>query len=350
MDNQALQAIEYSVISLPEKPLLVPWVTWVSRGDDRLQFRGAEFSFSLSHALFIDTFYKIQPLLDGCHSVGEIASSGGEAILPTTITFLLKMLRANGILQEAHPSYLLSSEISSDEISSEKRQALFLSHILLDSGSGLESLSKVRLGFIGEGSLADEIKISLRSVGITNIFPSNSESLAKDIESEGIEFFIACRESPGFSFFEGVNEKCLAAGIRWMHIAQEGTKALLGPTMVPFQTACYKCYSTRIDALVPDLESHLAFKKAHDQQPRDEGYFPPLGKTVAGQVALEVARIFLGFSLPKTFGCCYEYDVDRMAPIRHDVLRFPRCPACYRKNPPMDIWDAQYPSPVVDEK
>jgi len=197
--------------------------------------------------------------------------------------------------------------------------------------------------------LADEIQSSLNSIGINNIFPSNPANLAKDIE-EGIEFIIACRESPGFSFFEEVNEKCLAAGIRWMPISQEGAKAFLGPTIIPFQTACYKCYSTRIDALVPDLKSHLAFKKDHNQRPLDEGYFPPIGKMVASQVAIEIARIFLGFSTPRTFGRCYEYDVTKVAPIRHDVLRIPRCPACYRKKAPMDIWDVQNPSPVIEGK
>ncbi len=344
MENLDLQAIEYSYISLPEKPLLIPWVAWVSLGDDQLQFRGSEFTFSLSHPLFVEAFYKIEPLLDGKHSVREIASSGGEAFLPTTIDFLLKMLRSNGILQEAHP-YLLSPETNP-----EKRQALFLSHIIQDAGSSLEILSKVRLGLVGDGELAEDIKLSIGSMGIKNIIQSTPHSISKDIESEGIELFIACQESPGFSFFEEVNSNCLESGVRWMHIAQQGAKALLGPTIVPYQTACYKCYSTRIDALVPDLDSHLAFKENHNQLPLDEGYFPPIGQAVASQVALEVARIFLGFSPPKTFGRFYEYDAFNVFPSLHNVLRFPRCPACYQKKSPMEIWDADYPRPVIDSK
>lgn len=344
MENQDLQAIEYSYISLPEKPLLIPWVTWVSLGDDRLQFRGSEFAFSLMHPLFIGAFYKIQPLLNGTNSVGEIASSGGEAFLPTTIVFLLKMLRANGILQEAHPCFL------SPEANPEKRQALFLSHTLQDAGHSLDILSKVRLGLIGEGALAENIKLSLNSMGIKNILPSNPGSIAKDLKNKNIELFLACQESPGFSFFEEVNKNCLEAGVRWMHIAQQGAKTLLGPTMVPFQTACYKCYSTRLDALVSDLSSQLAFKEKNNQTPLDEGYFPPLGQAVASQVAMEVARIFLGYASPKTFGRYYEFDAANVVPHSHNVLRFPRCSACYQKKPPMEIWDAQYPSAISDQK
>ncbi len=344
MENRDLQAIKYSYISLPEKPLLMPWVTWINLGDDQLQFRGSKFTFSLLHPLFIGAFFKIQPLLNGTHSVGEIASSGGEAFLPTTIDFLLRMLRANGILQEAHP-FLLSPETNP-----KKRSTLFLSHILQDAGHSLEILSNIRLGLMGQGSLADDINLSLSSMGIENIYPSNPESMAKDLKNEGIELFLACQESPGFSFFEEVNKKCLETGVRWMHIAQQGSKTVLGPTIVPFQSACFECYSTRIDALIPDLNSQLAFKEIHNQTPLGEGYFPPMGQVVAGQVAMEVARIFLGYSPPITFGRFYEFDAAHMAPNSHSVLRFPRCPACYQKKPPMEIWDTKYPPAVADQK
>ncbi|MBC8282329.1 MAG: hypothetical protein H8E32_00815 [Nitrospinae bacterium] len=98
--------------------------------------------------------------------------------------------------------------------------------------------------------------------------------------------------------------------------------------------------SARIESLVPDLESHLAFKKKINIQSFDEGYFPPLGKVIGGQVVMELARIFLGYSPPKTFGRFYEFDMEEVDPIGHDVLRFPRCPACYFKKSPMDLWDS----------
>ncbi|MZH02147.1 MAG: TOMM precursor leader peptide-binding protein [Nitrospinae bacterium] len=333
-ESQTFSTVEYANIPLPKKPCLAPWVSFVYLGDDKLQFRGSNFAFTLTHALLIGAFLQIRDLLNGCHEVEEIASSGGEAYFPTTITFLLKMLRAHGVLHEFHSSF------SSTENSLEKRQVLFLSHLLQDPGQVNNAFLNSKLGLIGEGPLAEEIELSLTSIGMKKISRFNLDNWKNDLETEKLEFIIACRESPSYSFFEEINTKCLEAGTRWMHIALEGAMAYIGPTIVPYQTACYKCLSARIETLVPDLESHLAFKKEHNERPQDEGYFSPLGKIISSHVTMELTRIFMGYSSPKTFGRYYKLDADDMVPSEHNVLRFPRCSACYNKKSPMDIWES----------
>ncbi len=333
-ESQTFSTVEYANISLPEKPCLAPWVSFIYLGDDRLQFRGSNFAFTLNHALLIGAFFKVRDLLDGCHKVEEIASSGGEAYFPTTITFLLKMLRAHGVLHEFHSTFL------STENSLEKRQVLFLSHLLQDPGYANNAFSSSRIGLIGEGPLAEEIELSLTSMGIKKLSRFTLADWKNDPKTGKLEFIVASRESPSFSFFEEINAKCLKAGIRWMHVALEGAMAYIGPTIVPYQTACYKCLSTRIETLVPDLESHLAFKKEHNERPKDEGYFSPLGRIISSHVAMELTRIFMGYSPPKTFGRYYKLDTDDMVPSQHNVLRFPRCSACYNKKSPMDIWES----------
>ena len=106
---------EYIEISIPKRPLISPWITVVDIGDRRLQFRGAEFLFTLRHPLFVEIFDKIKLLLDGGHTVDEISFAVDPSILPTTVIFLLKILRAHGILQEGDlplPSGLTSKKIT----------------------------------------------------------------------------------------------------------------------------------------------------------------------------------------------------------------------------------------------
>ncbi len=325
--------VEYANTSLPKNPFLAPWLHCIDFGDGRLQFRGSQFSFTLSHPLFVNTFLKIRDLLNGDHQIEEIASSGGEAILPTTIIFVLKILRANGILHEFHPFFTSFNNL-------EKRRAVFLSQVLQDPGHSIEVFSQSRIGLIGDSSLIDEVRESLGSIGINEIFLPSFESLKKTVETEKLDFLIVCKESPSFSFYEKINSKCLDLGIRWMHVTMDGTSALIGPTIVPFQTACYKCFTTRIEFLVPDLEGYVAFKKEQNQTSRDNGYFSALGKTVGSQVAMEIARIYLGFSPPKTFGRYYQFNINDMESVGHSILRFPRCSACYNKKSPLDIWDS----------
>lgn len=333
-ESQSFSTVEYANIPLPEKPCLVPWVSLIDLGDDRLQFRGSSFAFTLGHSLLIGAFHQIRDFLDGCHEVEEIASSGGEAYFPTTIIFLLKMLRAHGLLHEYHPILLSPKNII------EKRQVLFLSHLLQDSGQANDSLSISKLGLIGEGHLANEIESSLTSIGIKKLSRFSPDNWESDLNKENLEFIIACKESPSFSFFEAINAKCLKTGIRWMHVALEGPAAYIGPTIVPYQTACYKCFTSRGETLIPDLESHLAFKEMHNEQQLDEGYFPPIGRIISSHVTMEVTRILMGYSPPKTFGRYYKFDTDGLVPSEHNILRFPRCSACYNQKSPMDIWDS----------
>ena len=60
--ESTLSVTEYALVSLPHKPRLVAWVTLVDLADDRLQFRGAEFAYTLHHKLFIEVFQAILPM------------------------------------------------------------------------------------------------------------------------------------------------------------------------------------------------------------------------------------------------------------------------------------------------
>ncbi len=62
-------SVDYVTVPLPRKPRLAPWVTLVDLGDNRMQLRGAEFSFTLNHPLFIETFQSVHTLLDGQRTV-----------------------------------------------------------------------------------------------------------------------------------------------------------------------------------------------------------------------------------------------------------------------------------------
>jgi bacteriocin biosynthesis cyclodehydratase domain-containing protein len=351
MNDPTLMAVKYAETPLPKKPLLVPWVTLVDLGDERLQFRAAEFAYTLQSDFLINAFNIIKPLLDGRHTVEEIIPSGEPAYLPTTILFLLKMLRANGLLQEADVS--LQPPLTPADLDRFERQLRFLSHFAPDSQGVLALLRQAKVGVIGSNLLKTCIQNSIRDTGIDQIVDleplfgkkerlgNNKDEIVTALKET--DFLIACQESQGFSFFEAINEICLQTGTRWMRVAIEGTTAFLGPTIIPYQTACYACYDRRLNANLPDLDNYLVYKEQvkrdHDSK-KDEGYFAPLWSLIAGHVAIEVVRILSGFSPPTTLGRFYEVNVTSPMSVGHDVLRLPRCPVCHLKGPRQEAWDS----------
>jgi len=339
---------EYIEISIPKRPLISPWITVVDIGDRRLQFRGAEFLFTLRHPLFVEIFDKIKLLLDGGHTVDEISFAVDPSILPTTVIFLLKILRAHGILQEG--DLPLPSGLTSKKIFKYQSQIQFLSHVTQNPSEALELLRQSRVAVIGKGLIKSHILDSLSKAGFSSIthieipLESNgtfNESIADELEE--IEILIACHQSTGYSFFEAVNSACLKSGTRWLRVAIEGTTAILGPTIVPQYTACYICLCKRQESNLDGLNDFLAYKKTivENNISNDEGFFPSLWEATAAQTSMEIVRTILGFIPPKTIGRFYEFNANSPSSICHEVFRLPRCPACNIRGAKREAWNKE---------
>jgi thiazole/oxazole-forming peptide maturase SagC family component len=338
---------DYITVPLPRKPRLAPWVSLVDLGDNRMQLRGAEFSFTLQHPLFIETFQSVHSLLDGQRTVEEIISSRDPKYLPTTITFLLKMLRANGVLQEGVTSP--PPPLTPEHLEESESQIQFFSHFVLNPVGALALLHQARVALIGSDSIKNRIQQSLTGVGFGSLieFEGLSKKTAYDSSQlhreligqlQGVDFLIACQDTTDYRFFATMNAVCLETHTRWMHVAISGTKGLMGPTIIPRQSACYMCYDQRMASNTTELQGYLAYQK-QTSPPKNEGLINPLCSTLAEQVALETARIISGFAPPKTIGRLYEFEATTPEVEGHDVLRLPRCPVCNLKEPKREAWD-----------
>jgi thiazole/oxazole-forming peptide maturase SagC family component len=338
---------DYVTVPLPRKPRLAPWVSLVDLGDNRMQLRGAEFFFTLQHPLFIETFQSVHNLLDGQRTVEEIVASRDPKYLPTTITFLLKMLRANGVLQEGVVSP--PPPLTPEHLEESESQIQFFSHFVLNPVDTLALLHQARVALIGSDLIKNRIQQSLTGVGFDS--PKEVENLSKKTaydpsqlhkelisQLQGVDILIACQDTTDNKFFQTLNSACLETQTRWMHVAVSGTKGLMGPTIIPHQSACYVCYDTRMASNASELQGYRAYQK-QSTPPKNEGLISPLWSTLAEQVTLEVARIVSGFAPPKTIGRLYEFDATTPLVEEHDVLRLPRCPACNLKEPKREAWD-----------
>jgi bacteriocin biosynthesis cyclodehydratase domain-containing protein len=343
-DRQAsLSAARYAGIQLPDRPRLAPWLVAVDLGDARLQLRSAESSHTLTHPLLIQVFRGIEKILDGRHTVAEIASSVGSDVLPTTVVFLLKLLQGKGLLQ---PGF---EEIAPDgsEQARWPRQLIFLSHFVQDPASAQSMLAKARVGLVGSGELRQMISAAIGSIGVGGITQLGEPS-AWCTEGSGkppsFDLIVACDESPAFSFFDAVNRACLLSGTRWLRVCMSGTSAQLGPTIVPNQTACYTCFDLRLQTHQPELDGYLAYRAQRGALGSriDEGGTAPLLSVIAGQVALEVMRLLIAFAPPVTIGRFYELNAASPLAISHEVLRVPRCASCGRRRPIAEAWDQSF--------
>ncbi len=340
MDENIYSAVKYANIPLPQKPRLTPWIQFVELSDDQIQFRGSEFVFTIRYPLFIEVFHRIKLLLDGNHTVEDISSTVGPHFLPTTVVFLLKMLRANGLLQEGSSSLRPSESQLSPE--AYELQFQFFSHFLQNPQGAIALMNDARVGVLGDEQLKADIIDHLSKLGLGHIKDFGVPQKGNlEYDLKGIDILIACKESSGFSFFDKVNNLCLSSGARWLHVAIEGSTAFLGPTIVPKQTACYECYDRRRNSNRADLESFLAYKEVIENESSDlsEGFLQPFWSLISSQVSLEITRIISGFAPPNTIGSFYEFNPQTPNSVKHEVFRVPNCPACNPRKPKLETWD-----------
>jgi hypothetical protein len=278
-------------VELPRRPRLVPWIEDLELGDGRLQLRAADFAYTFRHPVLAGAYRSVAPLLDGTRTVEEIAGDDGA------ILFVLKLLRANGVLQPGGDPW--------------DPELAFLSHSASDAGAARAALRQARVEVMGDGSIAAAVEGAMRSLGV------------EPVEDEA-ELVIACADSPAFAFFDDVNARCLESGTRWLRVALVGATAQLGPTVIPRESACFTCLDTRLGSHDPD---------------GDEGSLAPLESALAAEAALETMRIVTGIAPPATIGRFYELDAASPVRVGHDVLKVPRCTSCGRGRPAREPWD-----------
>src|SRR5262245_32975405 len=211
-------------VELPRRPRLAPWVTPVELGDGRLQLRGAELAATLRHPLLVDVYRAVEPLLDGRHTVDEIAEGGPPDVAGTTVLFLLKLLQSSGVLQPAGEAPPAAPEWEA--------QVAFLSHFVADAAAAHAALATARVGVHGDGPLAAAVTEALGSLGAA-------------AGADDGDLLVACHEGADTAAFEQVNAARLESGDRWLRVALVGTTGYLGPTFVPRQTACFTCLELR---------------------------------------------------------------------------------------------------------
>jgi molybdopterin-synthase adenylyltransferase len=161
--------------------------------------------------------------------------------------------------------------------------------------------------------------------GATNHLPSNPDLL------------IVAEDQFDPERYAAINRFCLDRRIQWTSYRSFGLKYEVGPTIVPRETACFKCFEIRKAANLG------AYDEASQKQLLSQGArLGSLSVTLGYEVlALETIKILTGFSRPMTYASLFSFDVLTLQAELHPVLKLPRCPHCSRSlshRPTLSIW------------
>ncbi len=320
-------AAEYASAAIPDYPQLAPWVVAFDLGDGRLQLRGSVASFTLPHPFFASVFRRAEKYLDGSHTAEGIADALGGEIDRSAVLFLLKMLTSCGLLiAGSKPRLSAASE----------PQLRFFQQINRDASGAVAALESKTVRIVAEDAMAASIAASLRQAGLPE-YGVEIEGVSAQADpvpgkiGDHLDLVVAISSGLSDRLLVALNEQCLKTGTRWLSAAISGPQARLGPTFVPHHTACYTCFTHRLNCSSADLAADRAFENAVSRGQPEQGGLDAFSAIIAGHVALEAVRSLTGLSEPSTIARYYLFNATAPDVESHGVLRVPRCASCSSK-------------------
>lgn len=249
------------------------------------------------------------------------------------------------VVEQLHDRNVLVECDDSDD-SPPDRYTGYLS--LKDQHGAERDLSSTSVTVVGSGRLAEMVTADLAELNveaITVVDPSVTADVETDdrvtyrgtgVEAasgafESADLVVATTTKPRRDRLRTVNRLALDAGTACLFARIHGFDGMVGPTVLPGETACFECLGRRIETSAPNPDTLPAyFEQAADG---DDGVPTAFARVLAGHVTTEAMHQLtnrVGFTVGRMLSIdFYDFEIDT-----DDVLKLPRCPACGVEKPP----------------
>lgn len=297
--------------TVPSRPALAPWCR-VVEDDGRLLVEHGDTVVTFEGRAAGRLLPALLPLLDGTRSVDEINRTLGRPVAPA-------VLGALSLLADNH--LLVDGQHRAADSEPKTAAATFAAEV---SGAPVtqtsEALVAARVAILGSSRAATEIARQLREMGVGRV-----EAGVLDGDSTDAPLVVAAPSPPETIELEPLNARRLERGEPWLSVLPyDGRRLIVGPFVLPGESACRACYLVRRAAASGYDEDFDRIDRAALRAASPE----PISVIAAGLVSLLVLR-WLTFRDPRVPGSLYAFEsapAFRLA--HHRVLRVPRCRAC----------------------
>lgn len=349
-------------------------------GDEVLRFVSERRKVTLKGRSFREFAQRVIPLLDGKHSMEQIAASAADVIDPADLGTSLAFLAAQGLVRDAadtvlspteaallEPQLNFFHEIAGDAEGVQRKLAAATFSVVGLAGAGSAAAAALAAAGVGEVRCIDAGSVSAADPYLSPLYDAREpgegrasaltrrlerpdgttrlravdEPLGDDAAVEravdGSAFVVCALDAGQSALAHRLNRVCLRTATPWITGTTAGYEITVGPAFEPGRTACYMCYTMRGVAASETPEDEFAFKKFLNRRQRDDSAqregLVVSGGIVGNLLALEALKAVGGFAPLATRGRVRVTNLITLAVQEHVVLRKPGCPACYPDQP-----------------
>jgi len=306
--------------SLPTYPVINPAFTPVVRSENRIEFRAGPWSGPMLEVSSDDGGggpTALVEALDGETTAEEVIEAADRESFDAE-TALERLVEKRIVVEAtAEPELYFNGRHATGDASPR-------SLLAVGDGRGVARL-------VADLATLEGVRTRLVPVDGTpsSVPPSVEVGSIDDLESafDGTDFVVSITDRPRPSLEERLNELVAERDVRWTRARIDGYDAVVGPTVVPDETACFECYRRRRNATVPAAASYRRHVDGCTDGPEPTTLPEPFASLVAGLVGVEIRnQLQEGFGV--TCGRLVHYDLWDLSVAVNDVLRMPRCPVC----------------------
>jgi bacteriocin biosynthesis cyclodehydratase domain-containing protein len=288
-------------------PRLKPHVAIAQLDDENVLVRGAGVFLRYSGEA-VPVLLAMAPLLDGTRDAARLAKETGlpEADVRDVV---------QGLVEDR-----LVEDAAADEAPTtpggdpQTRAWSILTH---RPHAAQRRAASARMLVLGSGEVADHARRALEALGVARVSTVG--------EADTQDHVVVCTDEPDARGFAEANERALAAGVPATYAFLDGAEATIGPTVIPRESACWRCYDLRALGAHPNPERWMMARAIARPPVARFATWPML---VGGQVAQAALVAVAGAGVPPLAGHVSRVDLLTLQARRHRVLRIPRCPAC----------------------
>lgn len=356
-------------------------------GEDKIQFRTVGTIRILKGKAVSTLIPNLLPELNGQNTISEVILRL-KSFDENTVLSAIRLMNERGLLEDA--SISPPSGFSPQELERYQNQFKFFCHFHPDKFAWQKLLKEKRVVIFGLEEIGCALLMNLSSLGIGKITAIGLQTeneiiderdlgtfffeedinkektivarekireinpniqvdvIRKDIKSskdivpliERCDLVILCNDAINIPLCRLVNEACLEKKVQWINSSIEGTEALIGPLILPYETACYTCYELRRKGNEKYFEEYMAFEKYLIDNPNSNIQYGSLkffGNLVATIVAQIVVKLFTNIG-SADYGKLFIVNMLTPKIEVEEVLKLPICPTCSRAKPRPKLW------------
>jgi|HigsolmetaAR206D_1030411.scaffolds.fasta_scaffold02169_1 thiazole/oxazole-forming peptide maturase SagC family component len=271
----------------------------------------------------VESVYQLLGYFDGQASIEEICTKSG--LTPEFICEVIALLENKGLVKT------INTPIETRFIENEFENLVNFLFNFVDTYeeaiNEAQYITSNTIYIVGDNELSEKIYKSFEPIFKVKII-DDIESLNGDFGKRDLITVVDTFDN--FELFSKVNQFSLKNQIKFIRVVLNNEYIEIGPLFIPWETACYTCYSSRVFSNIsnPHILKTYSQLKAKGNKDKMSSYFPGSIDILISQLKIQCIKFFSSIFKSDVLQNEISQNILTCQMTYSPVLKLPNCSSC----------------------